>query len=313
MKHHRRPAARRAERGSTLRRALTERTVSSARTRIAELATRMRDRSEQMHEASTTRRGTRRRALLPVVGGLAALAGMFQLVSANVLAVNFNTTSTPFKLYSNYLDAQQAAGFLAPTTKASGTQEGVADLGIKSAKLAGLCAIATESIGPLGAYSLMITAGDPVPDSYAAVSAGTTSVTVGDGASSSATVTTKGGTGSDAGQLSGSSLTNAIQASFLYVNSNSLGGFGNQISGLNLGESADKVSAEAGLTGAGTAWPNANGGSAPTAGNFGLYASQLNVAGLGAQTYGLNLAGNITLPKLSIKVVPSAKAQADCS
>lgn len=245
------------------------------------------------------RRGTRRRVVVPIAGGLVALVAMFQLVSANVLAVNFTTGNNTFKVYSNYLDAQSAAGFLGPTTTKGGDQVGVADLGIKTAKLAGLCAIAHEDISIAGigtTFSLVITAGQSVAASY-------------DGVSVPSGVTVDA-----SGKLSGSSLTGAISAANLFINSNALSGYGNQISGLNLGQSADTVATSAGFDGvpgsAGT-WPN--GQTAPTAGNFGLYAQQLNVAGLSADTYGLNLAGAITLPKLKIKVVPSAKAQDYCA
>ena len=49
-------------------------------------------------------------ALVPLAGGLVALAAMFQLVSSNVLAVNSTTANQEFKLYSNYLQGAQAAG-----------------------------------------------------------------------------------------------------------------------------------------------------------------------------------------------------------
>lgn len=244
-------------------------------------------------QAATTRRGTRRRSLAIVAVGLAALAGMFSAVSQNAMAVNFTTGNNTFKLYSNYLDAQQAAAFLAPSSKQNGSNVGVAELGIRTAKLAGLCAIAQESVGILGTFSLMITAGDNVPDSVAYTGTGLPATSPALDLSS-------------AGQLQGSSLSGAITADNLFVNSNALAGFGNKISGLNLGQSAETVSGSAGLS-----WPTGQTG--PVNGNFGLYANQLNVAGLNGETYGLNLAGAITLPKLAIKVLPGAKTQNDCS
>ena len=92
------------------------------------------------------------------------------------------------------------------------------------------------------------------------------------------------------------------------MNSNMLQGYGNLVSGLNLGQSANTVGTQAGIT-----WPTGAGGTTPTAGNFGLYADQLNVAGLSGESYGLNLAGAITLPSLKISVEPGAKTQTDCS
>ncbi len=239
--------------------------------------------------ADGTRRGTRKRGVVMATAGLGATAVMLGMVSANILAVNFTTSNTEFKLYSNYLDAEEAAAFLAPSTKAGGTQQGLADLGIKTAKLSGLCIIQQETI--LGApWSFVLTAGDAVPDSYtqAEVPAGVT-------------------VDANSGKLTGASATNAVSANNLYINSDTITGYGNRISGLNLGQSANTVGASAGIT-----WPT-TGQTQPSAGNFGLYAQQLNVAGLGGESFGLNLQGAITLPKLSIKMQPGAKTQTDCS
>ncbi|MFT4287169.1 DUF6230 family protein [Nocardioides sp.] len=297
MRNSGRRATRRAERRSTWGRALLGKVTGRGRVAVTDLTEEISERSQRMLDRSVVgRRGTRRRALMPMVLGLLTLGGMFQLVSANVLAVNFNTTSSSFRLYSNYLDAQKAGAFLAPSTKASGSQVGLADLGIVTAKLDGLCAIVQEDIGSLGTFSLVLTAGSEIPDSY------------------DNTVLSPVGTGStidsSTGKLSGSGL---ITANNLFINSPALGGYGNLISGLNLGESADNVWGETVGTPGSPTWPNANKGNIPTSGNFGLYADNLNVSGLAGDTYGLNLAGNITLPQLSLKIVPGAKAQADCA
>lgn len=244
-----------------------------------------------MIAAAAERRGTRKRSIPMIAAGFVGLGAMFGAVSQNALAVNFTTTNNSFKLYSNYLQGEKAAGFLARNTSQNGTNEGVAELGIVTAKLAGLCAIATQDMGLLGTVSLMIIAGDPVAASFTG-----TGVPAGVDVSAS---------GTTAGQLQNASLTNAITASNLFVNSNALSGYGNLISGLNLGQSADTVHASAGLT-----WPS--GQSAPTAGGFGLYANRLNVAGLDTQTYGINLEGQITLPRLKLQVLRGAKTQADC-
>ena len=260
------------------------------------------EQSAQMKaDAESVRRGSRKRSLPLMIVGSAALAAMFGAVSQNALAVNFTTGNSKFKLYSNYLDAEHAAGYLAPTSRQGSTdcdadvadvqaQCGVTELGIYQAKLAGLCGIATENIPLVGNYSLMITAGDDVPDSYngSSIPTGTT-------------------TDPTTGKLVNGSLSNAISATNLYLNSDALSGYGNKISGMNLGQSAETVGDSAGLTFEG----NAN--QMPKAGAFGLYARQLNVAGLNGNSYGLNLKGNITLPKLSLRVVPGAKTQADCS
>lgn len=237
-----------------------------------------------------TRYGTRRRALVPLAGGLCSLIGLFQLVSSDVLAVNFTTANQEFQLYSNYLQGEQAAGFLATNDTATGTDNGVTELGIRSAKLAGLCAIAHENVPVLGEVTLMIIAGVPVKSAFSNGSNTTT-----DGAGAPLTF-------DEFGQLTGG---NHITASNLFVNSRSLSGFGNKISGMNLGQSADTVDTTAGIT-----WPAGQG--QPDAGDFGLTVDRINVGGLGGDTYGINLQGAITLPNLKIKVIPGHKTQTDC-
>lgn len=344
--HPRGPRSRSAAAGKV--RSLFGRAAAGVQGRGADLWEQAGERSHRMREAADgTRRGTRRRGIIAAGVGFTALFSMWQLVQANVLAVNFTTGDNEFSLYSNYLDARYAAGFLSSTTRKNQTQDscsqnasgdssngvtgasatnaqcGVAELGINNAQLAGLCAIAHEKLPVLGTVSLMIrsginnygglsaTGGQTIPDNYSSISTTSngTSVNVGSGASPLTVTST--------GQLP-SSTNGLITANQLYVNSNALSGYGNLISGLNLGQNAPDVAAYAGLGTGGTpgspgtgSWPT--GQTAPTAGNFGLYASQLNVAGLGASTYGLDLAGNINLPGLSIQVVAGSKGQADCS
>lgn len=227
---------------------------------------------------------------MPLAGGLGALIAMFQLVSGSVLAVNFTTADQEFQLYSNYLQGAQAAGFLSTNDAATGEDTGVAELGIRSAKLAGLCAIAHEEIPVVGEVTLMIIAGVPVRATFANGANTTT-----DGAGNPLTYDANG-------LLTGG---NHITASNLFINSRSLNGFGNLISGMNLGQSADTVDDTAGIT-----WPV--GQAQPGAGEFGLTVDRINVGGLGGETYGINLQGAITLPNLKIKVVPGRKTQADC-
>ena len=329
-------------------RSLIRRKAAEARTTTTQMWEHVGERSHLMQEvANVQRRGSRKRGAIAAGVGFTALFGMFQLVQANVMAVNFTTGDNEFGLYSNYLDARYAAGFLTTTTRknastdncapnASGdsssqvingttgtgsTQCGVAELGINTAQLAGLCAIAHERLPLLGTVSLMIRAGingygglastgyQTIPDNYSSISTSGGGTTVNVGAGNTLTVTSNG-------QLPGTT-GGLINANQLFVNSNALSGYGNLISGLNLGQNAGDVAKYAGLSGGapgtpGTgSWPT--GQSAPTDGNFGLYASQLNVAGLAGSTYGLDLAGNINLPGLSIQVVTGSKGQADCS
>lgn len=250
----------------------------------------LRARAASMNEQACAHRGTRRRALVPLAGGLCGLIGLFQLVSNDVMAVNFTTANQEFQLYSNYLQGEQAAGFLAINDTSTGTDNGVTELGIRSAKLAGLCAIAHEDVPVIGEVTLMIIAGVPVKSAF---SNGANTTT--DGAGSPLTF-------DEFGQLTGG---NHITASNLFVNSRSLSGFGNKISGMNLGQSADTVDTTAGIT-----WPVGQG--QPDAGDFGLTVDRINVGGLGGDTYGINLQGAITLPNLKIKVIKGHKTQADC-
>lgn len=269
-------------------------TRATMRARLSARSTALREqaaaRSAAMEERSATRRGTRRRAAVPVVVGLTALTGMFQLVSSSALAVNFSTSDKDFKLYSNYLQGAQAAGFLSTQTTGSGLKNGSSELGIRSAKLAGLCAIAYETLPAVGDVSLMVIAGVPVKSSF-----NTGANTTTDGAGNPLTFDANG-------LLTGG---NHIEASNLFVNTKTMNGFGNKISGLNLGQSGDTVAATAGIT-----WPT--GQTAPAVGGFGLSADRLNIGGLGGDTAGINLQGAITLPNLKIKVLPGKKTQADC-
>lgn len=240
-----------------------------------------------MIATAAERRGTRKRSIPMIAVGLLGLGAMFGAVSRNALAVNFTTGNDGFVLYSNYLQGESAAAFLAENTSQDGAAAGVAEFGIVTAKLAGLCAIAPQEMPVIGPVSLMIIAGEPVQGSF------------------SGTAVPAGVTLDPDGGLSGASLDGAIRASNLFVNADALSGYGNQISGLNLGQSADTVGSSAGLT-----WPT--GQTSPTAGAFGLYANRLNVAGLNTQTHGVNLQGQINLPKLQLKVFLGTKTQADC-
>jgi len=227
---------------------LSKRAETLLRERVQSYQSRAAQDTERMFaEAATLRRGTRGRAAPMTAVGLVTLGFLVSMVYQNVLAVNFTTGNNEFKIYSNYLDAQQAAGFLAASAK--GGSEGVAELGIREARLDGLCVIAKDNL--LGGLALRITAGQSIP--AAAYQGTATPATLG--------VSVRGADadGPDAGTLigdspdekrgalTGGSLTNSIAATNLFMNSKSLGGYGNYISGLNLGQSAESVEASAGV------------------------------------------------------------------
>lgn len=257
-----------------------------------------------LDESVVVRRGSRKRAIPVAMVGFAALVGMYQAVANNVLAVNFTTTNNSFKLYSNYLQGENVAAYLNRTSRSNGSDVGVAELGVATAHLAGLCAIVNESLPVVGKYALVLTAGDKVAGAF------TPSYSSGTFTAASGYTATVDPSGATAGQLNGTSLSNAISANNLFINTPQLTGFGNMIGGLNLGESAGTVGTTAGVT-----WPTPGTGLPPKpgtgtsdvpAGNFGLSAQKLNVGALNGDTYGLNLAGAITLPKLKISMVKSS-------
>lgn len=210
------------------------------------------------------RRGTRKRAGVLAGVGLTGLAGMFLGVSQNVLAVNFTTANTSYKVYTDKVSGVNAAGYLNVQDLYGATDDAVAQLGFKTATLYGLCAIAKQDLPVIGPVSLMISAGEPV-----------------DGAITN-----------PAGQ--------AIQAQQLYLASDHLTGTGDQIAKLTLGQSADTLKMDT-IPFAGTP------------GAFGLQAETLNVSNLDADSYGIDLQGQINLPSLKIRVLPGSKTKADCN
>lgn len=211
-----------------------------------------------------TRHGTRKRSGLLAGGAFGALVAMFVAVGQGVLAVNFTTSNTSYKVYTDKVSGLNAAGYLNVQDLYGSTDDAVAQLGFKTATLNGLCAIAKQNLPVLGDVSLLITAGEPV-----------------DG-----TLT------NPAGQ--------AIQAQQLYLASDNLSGTGDQIAKLTLGQSADTLKMDTipfqGSPGA-----------------FGLQAETLNVSNLDADSYGIDLQGQINLPNLKIRVLPGAKTKADCT
>lgn len=226
----------------------------------------LRERSRAMVSRADdgTRWGTRKRSGLLAGGAFGALAAMFVCVSQGVLAVNFTTANTSYKVYTDKVSGVNAAGYLNVQDLYGSTDDAVAQLGFKTATLNGLCAIAKQTLPVIGEVSLLITAGEPV-----------------DG-----TLT------NPAGQ--------AINAQQLYLASDNLTGTGDQIAKLTLGQSADTLMMDT--------LPH-NG----TPGAFGLQAETLNVSNLDADSYGIDLQGQINLPNLKIRVLPGAKAKADCT
>ncbi len=264
-------------------------------------------RDRLLADAATMRRGSRRSAIPIMAAGLALIGGMYQLVSANVLAVNFATTSSNFTVYSNYLEAREAAGFMGPGTKAS-DNEAVADLGIETLNLVGLCIIAQQST-PLP-MSLLVTAGMNIPDPVANWDSGDVNGSDNDPFDTDALLPSVGAKVNAAGQVQNVGTDpDVVHAEFGYLNTTLLSAFGNQVAGMYLGETADTVAEHAQIG----AWPVGSGGATPTAGDLGIYAKQLNLSGVGGASFGLNLKGSISLPKLSIRVLPGKRTQADCS
>lgn len=272
---------------------------------IAQRYTQARDRL--LDDANGARRGSRWRAVPMLLAGLAAIGSMFALVSANVMAVNFTTTDTKFNLYSNYIEAQQLGGFMTAGTQSS-SKTAVADLGIKTLNLVGVCIVAQQSTPfPM---SIIVTSGMAVPDPVANWDSSDTAGAANDPFDTDAVLPSVTAKLNAAGQIQNVGTDpDVVSAEFGYLNTTMLTGFGHKIAGLYLGETADNVNTHAGLG----AWPTDGGGQTPTPGDFGVYAQQLNLSGVGGGTYGLNLKGSITLPKLNIRLLPGARTQADCS
>lgn len=177
---------------------------------VERLRARIRERADAMVESSeATRTGTRRRAAVPLAAGVVALGSMFGLVGSSVLAVNFTSSNQSYKIFTDRVVGQYAAGYLNAQQKQTG-QTAVAQIGFQQADLYGLCAIAHQNLAGLGDISLIVTGGEPV-----------------DG-----TVTSPAG--------------KKITANQLFLASNSLVGNGENISKMTLGQSADTLSMGAG-------------------------------------------------------------------
>lgn len=103
------------------------------------------------------------------------------------------------------------------------------------------------------------------------------------------------------GTVSGTAAQN-ITANQLFLASNRLTGQGDQIQSMTLGQSADTVTM-------GT-YGTFTGG---TPGGFGLQAKTMRISKLDADSYGIDLQGQINLPDLKIKLVPGTATAADCA
>lgn len=240
------------------------------------------------------RNGTRWIVWPAMAVGFIVLTVLYQLVSAGALAVNFTTSNSQFRMYSNYLEGIVGSGFMDSSTQVGSTQVGVADIAIKTAHLAGLCLVTNQSVPFFGGTEgLVLTAGVGVKGTF-------DPTTYSGKDSTGASITTA----SD-GSLSGASLTGAVTVTDLFVNLNGITGYGNNLAGLNLGQSADLVQ------GIGTApWPS--GQTAPVPGHFGLAAQHLNISDFNGATYGVQLQGGAQLPGLKMRAYPRAVTQADC-
>lgn len=169
------------------------------------LRERLQSRTDDMLTRSRTgRRGTRVRALPMMGAGLGAVAAMFVLVSQSVLAVNFTTSDTAYRIYTDRVSGHYAASYINEQTTNAG-KKAVVQFGFKAASLNGFCAITKQDLPALGTVSVVITAGEPVD--------GTTTAPAG----------------------------KTIEANWLYLASDSLTGNGDQIAKMNLGQSADTL------------------------------------------------------------------------
>lgn len=240
--------------------------------------------------------GTRARVFPAIGAGLVALGVLHQLVSNTAIAVNFSTTDDKFRIYSNYVQGVYGAGYLASHTGYTDAgNDGIAQIGFRSVKLAGLCAIAHETLPNGTDISFMVLAGAPVNGSF-----DDSRLTTTDGAGEPIELDTDG-------QLTGASASEAVVGTDMFLNSDLLSGYAHQLSGLDLGRSAETVHAPAELE-----WPSNGSDSQPQDGGFGLFAEHLNISGLDGASYGINLAGQVELPGLQVKTLPGFKTQADC-
>lgn len=92
-----------------------------------------------------------------------------------------------------------------------------------------------------------------------------------------------------------------ISAQELYLATNQLTGAGENIARMTLGQSADTLTMGTIDTHRGNA------------GDFGLQVETLQVKDMNAQSYGVDLKGQINMPNLKINVLPRTATKADCA
>lgn len=257
----------------------------------ASLPDRLRARRDALvEEARVSPRGTRPRVVVISGLGVVVLTSMLQAVSMNVLAVNFTTANSRFQMYTNYLQGEQVAAYLNRTSRQDVAPVPVAEMGVKKASLAGMCLISNESIPGIGDYSLMMTAGDPVagtPGFQSGVAVTNPNYYLPTGWVAGTDVWGPNGNaaaGEYPGALKGARATNAITATDLFLNASAINGAGYKLNGMYLGERAQDVGPNAGVT-----WETGEGAPSPagaTAGGFGLRVDHLNLAGARLYTEG---------------------------
>lgn len=258
-----------------------------------------------MGHRETPLNGTRWPAWAATTLGMAALAVMFELVTSGAMGVNlaFATGDTTFDVYSNYMEGVAAAGYIGESQTAAQAASraqapgasGVAEISVRHVRMSGLCLISNQSLPVLGnqTVGLVMTAGAPVRAGF-----DPSDPVQRDGAGRLIDL-------SSDGSLTGQSLTDAVTVTDLFLKSSELSGYGRQITGMNLGESADQVNS------IGTApWPSFD--TAPASGAFGLNAQQLNVAGLASTTNSMHLAGSVLLPGLKVRAYFGDQGQPTC-
>jgi len=249
-------------------RSVIGRAVGSAKGEVVDRNRRMTERAE------TTRHGARKRTIPAMLTGFGALAFLISLVASDVLAVGFTSGSGTYKVYTDRIYGQKGGLYIAKQTTQTNTigttvDKPVSSVGFHSARLYGLCLIAVQTLpAPIGQVSLVITGGNNVDGSYLP----------------------------DDGSGNPDVNENVITASDLFLTAPTLSGHGNNISKMYLGRDASQLGNDMGL---GNGLTFAGG-----PGDFGMYADTMDIKNLDGESYGIDLEGNIKIPKLKIQIKP---------
>ncbi|AKU14912.1 hypothetical protein VV02_01925 [Luteipulveratus mongoliensis] len=99
---------------------------------------------------------------VPLVAGFAGLGVMATLTTHEVLAVDFPTATSNYRVYSDQLSGESVAAYAGGQAVSDGTRQGVVQLAIGSAEVHGLCVIASQKFAGLGNISVVLTAGEKV-------------------------------------------------------------------------------------------------------------------------------------------------------